>query len=1137
VPGRLVRTESDTLKELTKIKLINWHYFENVTVEIKGGTLITGDNGAGKSTILDAVQYVLVADLRKVKFNVSASEETKRDLSGYLRCNTGSDGENGRRYLRSGDVTSYVALEFYDNVKRKYFLLGVAVDSYADGRTWDSKFFKVEDCPLEDGMFLVGKRPRNIRELKVALKDRKSATIYSTAERYREDLLVKLGALSERFFDLFVKAISFKPITDIRQFVYSYVLEEKHVNIEVMKENFHRYKEYSDLAAQTREKLSLLKKIIDKFNEIAKEQQKVLVQDYLILRGTWEHAGALRAANLEETAKKEVELKTTAEKLQDTRENEGRCRKEYESYRDTLAANSTFQLLERLRTEIDALAKRRRELEQQQSEMKVSAQNEVARLEKLLYDGKELVNPDEKMALRALTGLFRALSGGSLPQAGADGAAMARRQLEEGRTTLELLEQRFSEQVWDISRRQKELANDEKSLEDELASLRNKKFIYSHKVTELRELITEKFKSDKGFLVEPKVLCELLEVPDEKWQDAVEGWLNTQRFDLIIEPEHFNFALSVYERHKKEKRISGVGLVNTGRVLGFLDKLEPGSLAEEVQSKNRYARAYVCQLMGNVIKCENEQQLKQHRRAITTTCMTYVNNTARQIKFEVYETPFIGERAYARQIERKEARLAEVKAQLGRLQEEAGGLESLRRRCSVKDGRYALLQERLGVFGELASTKKELVEKEKELATLDTSSIKEIQARMESLKKRQDNLRSKIEGYIAKQSTLKSRIEQLEQERPALDRAAGAAEAEFKTFIAEHQDIVEKGQPRYEKEVRRRTPENIAASFLHNRKSLESLVINKQNELVALKTAYNGAYQFGGRVEPAEIDDYAREHQKLVESELPEYEEKINLAKQEAEQEFKEHFINRLRENIDNARDAFNTLNDALKTVSFGSESYRFLVEPSARHRRFHDMIMDTDLVEGGVSLFDSLFQERHREAMDDLFDKIINTSMEQLPVNIAEYTDYRTFLDYDIKITQANGETSIFSRVCREKSGGETQTPYYVAIVASFVQLYRIRTNRDSIRLMMFDEAFNRMDSDRVENSLRFINGLGLQAIIAAPTDKCEYITPHVPTTLLVMRDGHYSWIEDYKQLKLTEDDEAAPEDVNSKKIGSTVA
>lgn len=201
------------MKELTRIKLINWHYFENVTIEIKGSTLITGDNGAGKSTILDAVQYVLVADLRRIKFNVSAFEETRRDLAGYLRCKTGSEGENGLRQLRQGDITSYVVLEFYDNVKRKHFLLGVVVDSYADGSTWDSKFFKVEDCRLEDSLFLTGRRPRNAREFKAGLREKgQKARIYATVEDYKTDLLVKLGSLSERFFNLLVKAISFKPI-------------------------------------------------------------------------------------------------------------------------------------------------------------------------------------------------------------------------------------------------------------------------------------------------------------------------------------------------------------------------------------------------------------------------------------------------------------------------------------------------------------------------------------------------------------------------------------------------------------------------------------------------------------------------------------------------------------------------------------------------------------------------------------------------------------------------------------------------------------------------------------------------------------------------------------------------------------
>jgi energy-coupling factor transporter ATP-binding protein EcfA2 len=1115
------------VKALTRIKLINWHYFVNQTIKISGSTLITGDNGSGKSTILDALQLVLVADLRRIKFNISAFDETRRNLLGYLRCKTGSDAEDGRVYLRSGDITSYVALEFYDDVKKKHFILGVAVDSYADNVTWDSKYFKIEDCRLDDALFLVGNRPYNIKEFKGALRGKK-ATVYATGEHYRQDLLVKLGSLSERFFSLLVKALSFKPITDIREFVYSYVLEERHINIDVMRENLRRYKEYSDLAAQAREKLGALEKILARHAEIEREKEKVLVQEYLIRRAERERAVGELEENTRLEKKKRAELRRLGEELLRARGRKEELQREYDMHRDALAADRVFRLVERLNGEIRDLGLQLEQLGGERDRVTQAAVAEARVVEDLLAGaGDDLAGPEDRERLEALAGLLREAAEGRMPagpgaedeaggpEAGAGaGEETAARALADGQALLHEIAGRVQRKLWECNGELDKLRTEEGELKRDLASLRDKKFVYDRRVTELRDLITQSFKH-RGQDVVPAVLCELLEVPDEKWQDAVEGWLNTQRFDLIVEPGYFNHALEVYERRKRRHNISGVGLVNTARVLHFLDRAEKGSLAGEVRSKNKYARAYVNQLMGNVMKCENEQELKRHRRAITPTCMTYQNNAARQIHFHVYETPYIGERAFARQIARKEKRLAEVLEEVRVLGERAGALEKLLPMCSGRDEKYIFIRERLDVFRRLEDTRGLLNEKRRELAGIDTSGITEIKRKMELLKEQVKEAEEDIEKLKKAEGRLDGDIERVVAARAGLEAAVERTEEDLGSFCAGHPGVVETGEKRYVAERRKKSPGEIAANFLHNRKSLDTLIANRQKDLLDLLIDYNNTYQFGSRVDADDVGDYRAEHEKLAGSELPEYEEKIQQAQQEAEVEFKEHFIFKLQENIENAHTEFGFLNEALKGIAFGTDRYRFLVRPSEEHRKFHDMIMDTNLIEGGVSLFDTMFRERHREAMDELFDRIINLPPQYLPESVAEFTDYRTFLEYDIKIYHDNGETSTFSKVCREKSGGETQTPYYVVIVASFVQLYRAKTNRDGIRLMMFDEAFNRMDGDRVENSLRFIQELGMQAVIAAPTDKCEYIAPHLPTTLLVLRDGHYSWLEDYHQLR----------------------
>ena len=45
----------------------------------------------------------------------------------------------------------------------------------------------------------------------------------------------RFGRIEDKFFRLIPKALAFKPIDNIKDFVYSYVLDEKEVNIDLLR--------------------------------------------------------------------------------------------------------------------------------------------------------------------------------------------------------------------------------------------------------------------------------------------------------------------------------------------------------------------------------------------------------------------------------------------------------------------------------------------------------------------------------------------------------------------------------------------------------------------------------------------------------------------------------------------------------------------------------------------------------------------------------------------------------------------------------------------------------------------------------------------------------------------------------------
>ena len=128
---------------------------------------------------------------------------------------------------------------------------------------------------------------------------------------------------------------------------------------------------------------------------------------------------------------------------------------------------------------------------------------------------------------------------------------------------------------------------------------------------------------------------------------------------------------------------------------------------------------------------------------------------------------------------------------------------------------------------------------------------------------------------------------------------------------------------------------------------------------------------------------------------------------------------------------------------------------------------------------------------------------------------DYRRYLKYDIEVIEtATGQKSRLSKIMNQTSGGETQTPFYLTIAASFVQLYRIheRSGRPTIRLVAFDEAFSKMDQDRIGSTLDLFQRFHLQIVTATPLERCEYLVPKMCTNLVLTALRERVHLEPYR-------------------------
>ena len=1102
------------MKKLKKILLINWLYFSKELIEVGDVNFLTGKNGAGKSTVIDALQIVLLGETNSRNFNQAANEKSQRTLDGYLR----ADMDENSPYSRRGkDFSSYIACEFQDDVEGTSFVTGVVFDCRSDGSRQERFFIYMgtlpENCFIENGEAM------EIPALRLFLKQNYArAEIYDTQRDYRRNMLSRWNVHNEQVLRMLKKAVSFRPIVDIQKFITENICDTPDKpDIEAMQQNIRDYKSQEVFARRLEEKLAALKKISGLYREMNQAIERWRVQAFLVQWSQKEmQQSKLHQLELEKQDCTD-KLTATEERIRDISDkiaqNEDRRRK-LEAICDQ---SRLSQEKEKLDSRRQALQEEQNRLQRELQTLAQQIQAEALRLKKLCgeileQEADETLPPVQKAAQKVLDAYaFLAPENGEVfahPLESFEDAQQAVAAFSGAlRSAQHKLDDRLAE--WNGQKDQKNAA---------LANLRKNIKDYPRSLLQLKKRLAEELEHQTGSPVPIDILADVLEVADERWRGAVEGYLHTQKFYLLVDPAYYKQALSIFDRLKKEFGAMSFGLVDVGK-LRERETIHPrdDSLAKKVETENPLARSYIDYLLGRVVCCETAQQLREFKTAITADGMLYQGYVARSMQRDRMENAFIGHRAVSLRISRLEEELAQIKAELGRWQPIrqlfAQAKEPLFTQFFVQN----TIAEKQEAHRRCAELTGEIAEVDAQLSKTDFQWLEEQQDTIKALQDETLALNREKDSQNTQVGQIKERLRQLDDELlPEQHRQLKAMQDRLaETFSREYQERV--GIPRYQEEFARlKRAEVVCKQFSGLVEQSEQEQDAAKEKLFAARREYADRFKYYAfHIESMDNEEYAAEQRRLEESELPQYHEKIKTAQESALEQFQNDFLAKLKSSIDQVQTQVKHLNRALRHAQFGTDRYQFRVERNQDYAEYYDMIMAPELMEGDVGLFALPFQNKYGQLIEKLFSQItmaddtqLNARQQsELQENIQRYTDFRTYLKFDLETTDQNGTKQLLSQTLNTKSGGETQTPFYIAVLASFAQLYRVNDPSvfgNTVRLVVFDEAFNKMDSERIIESVRLLRKMRLQAIICTPPDKVADIMPIADRTLLVNKDKY---------------------------------
>ena len=1066
-------------KSATKLLLVNWSRFSNVSISLNGSTLFTGVNGSGKSTILDAMTYMLTGN---TQFNKAALDKDRNVIS-YVRGDTKSEGKS--RFIREGEVTSYIAMEFWSPLEKQYLVVGVCIE-YVNETSNTKKWFVFKDTRIDDCRFYTekDKKVTVYPRQDLIVKGKKVSSIeFMNRDKGTEQVLRALGLRCgvEKYKAKLVKMMAFNPENNIDKFIQECVLDEHPIrsmnDIREHRKHYNDAKNVYEELAKGKQQLEIVQKKITEYEAV---ERKYEVRRILFIVPRYEMASR-KSKNLEQKIAIEnaklLQLQSNLKNLIEKRKKA--LDRKINAAKNELLCNIE-EITKSLESSISALEK---DIEKYKNSLE-----ELKLLEKGIHEILNWLDLGNKLTEKDIA-IMETIASTTFY---VDEKVSA---FIKFKNIINVKKAEFQKDNVHINDKIDEIGKELEDIQEKISKLESDVLPFDRKYEEAKQKIKAEL-AKMNIQTEVRLFAELVQHVDKDWQLAIETFLGKKRFDIVVDGQYCEKVMEIVHKNK----LRDIKVVITDKLPNV--DIQDMSAAAMLDISNEYGRKYANYLLNGIHLCNDIQELHQYPKGglmmdgtlAKSFTMSYMNMKKTQI--------YMGKDAIKQQLKRAEEDKAILQQEEKELIEKSAILNKY-----ISDIEHVSWDETRYIFNAQKLIDDNTTEMKNKKAELEE--IKNTPGFTAALQEKEnaDKEYNEVETQFIKVNNdiglCKKNIENNKEKYDVSEQEISNAKNKYNNAILLRLELRRDVEELYSKLRAKSDSARVMSS-----KSVDNVRGEKDNVIRVLENEQRKYWHIIGQSDEkygvVYISFFREQYKDIANVKIDEAKQKLEEQQRVLENAFMVDFVAEINEAIRVARDEINNINKELKEIPFGKDTYQFKMKEKPDRAIFFNLCKKLDSYMNSIDMYRVVNQ--NDEEMEYNIRQFMNTILEE--ENEEEYTDYRKYFKYDMDIlSRQDGEetTAELSKKQGSASNGEKQTPYFIILAASLLQCYP--KNVSCARLAFIDEAFSALSRERIEQMVKYFEDNKFQVIYAAPPEKIDSIGSHINSTVSLCMKGKYTW------------------------------